>query len=123
MPDYDPKETLRNPYLLKQMLQMLQKAAVNREIGTVEVINKFGGQDINKSPDPNRIFEDPEQVEMEQQRQIQEIAGQMAQQQAMQNAQREQQAQAQAQQMQGGEPEKAGKGPQRTPAPQMRGAA
>lgn len=127
LPDGNVKETLRNPQLLNYMLKMLMKAAVHREVGTAEILNSMGVHDMYASPDPGRIFEDPEKVEHEQRRQIQEMMGQMAEQQAMQNQQKQQQAQQQqammqqAQQEQG--PEKASKGPQRAPAPQARGAA
>lgn len=115
MPDSNVKEMLRDPQLLAQMLKMLMTASTQREIGTVETLNKLGGVDGMASPDPRRIWDDPEQVEYEQQRQIQEMMGAMAEQQAMQNQQKQQQGmQEQAAREQ--PPEKSGKGPQAMPA-------
>lgn len=118
MPEANVRETMRNPQLLSQMFKMLMTASTQREIGTVEILNKFGGVDGQASPDPRRIWDDPQQVEYEQQRQIQELMGEMAQQQAMQNQQKQQQGmqeQAMRQEEQAA-PQKAGKGPQQTPA-------
>src|SRR5690606_16463670 len=68
--------------------------SVNREIGTVEIMSKFGigsDQDSFGSPDPTRIWEDPEVVQRDNEYQIQELMGAMAMEQAM--AQQGQQSQ------------------------------
>ncbi len=92
LPTHSVREQLRNPHLLKYMMKTLMSASVNREIGTVEILNSVGALDSNASPDPARIWEDPEKVEHEQKRQIQEIMGQMAMQQAQENQKKEQMA-------------------------------
>lgn len=89
LPDENVRETLRNPHLLKYMMKTLMTASVNREIGTVEILNSLGVADSNASPSPARIWEDPEKVEVEQKRQIAEIMGQMAMKQAQDNQQKE----------------------------------
>lgn len=107
------KELLRNPWLLANLMKTLMVASVNREIGTVEVMNKFGMSpdlDPMSSPDPNRIWEDPEDVKADQTRQIEELMGSLALEQGMMN---QQQAGMQQRAMvpEGMEPEQAGPGP------------
>lgn len=95
--DVHAKNLLRNPFLLKELLKTIMVASVNREIGTVEVLSKFGiggEQDIYGSPDPTRIWEDPEIVQRDNEYQMQELMGQLAMEQAMQ--QQGQQSQEQA---------------------------
>lgn len=96
------KEMLRNPWLLANLLKTLQVASVNRELGTVEVLSKFGITAMNdkwSSPDSHRIWEDPEAVQKDVDRQVQELMGSMAME-AMMQQQGQQQQDQQAQVMQ-----------------------
>lgn len=97
--DMGEKQTralLRSPQLLRQFMSAIQTASVNREVGTVEVLNKFGiggNTDMMGSPDATRIWEDPEIVQRDNEYQIQELMGQLAMEQAMAQGQQEQQGQ------------------------------
>lgn len=112
------KALLRNPYLMANLIKTLMVASVNRELGTVEVLSKFGinsTMDPNASPDSHRIWEDPEVVQQDIDKQVQELMGSMAME-AMMNQQQQQDEEAQATQMQEqardqGEAPKAGAGP------------
>lgn len=122
VPEAQTMELLRNPFLLSNLLRTLMTASVNRELGTVEVLSKFGimgGQDTYASPDANRIWEDPEMVDKDNQRQIEEMMGQMAMEQSMQQqGQQQQGAQeqgAQEQQRDAGQAPVAGPGPSGQP--------
>lgn len=114
MSDEERKEMLRNPYLLAQMFKTLMVASVNRELGTVEILAKFGmtqDKDRLSSPDPTRIWEDPDVVQKDIDAQVQELMGAMAMEQMMQKGQQEQQD-AEAQGLaEAGREEKAGPGP------------
>lgn len=90
------KELLRNPFLLSNLIKTLMVASVNREIGTVEVLAKLGitgDSDPFGSPDAHRIWEDPEVVQTEMDRQIQELMGSLAMEASMQQQQQEAQNQ------------------------------
>lgn len=116
------KTITRDPMLLANFIKNLQVAAVNQEVGTVAVLSKMGigGADPYASPDPTRIWEDPDDVQMDQQRQVQELMGSMAMEAHQQQMQQEQQAQAQTMQAEQGRdegnPEMAGPGPSGAPA-------
>lgn len=113
------RELLRNPFLLANLLKSIMVAAVNREIGTVEVMSKFGitkKQDMYASPDPYRIWEDPEMVQADMDKQVEELMGQIAMEAAIQNQgqqAQDQEAQMMEEQQRSGEegPPKAGPGP------------
>ncbi len=124
------RELLRNPYLLSNLIKTLMVASVNRELGTIEVLTKFGitqNDDREASPDTHRIWEDPEAVQKDIDKQVQELMGSMAMEAMMQQQQgqaQEQDAQMQEEEMRDqGAPPKAGRGPQGPPqqARQMRG--
>lgn len=88
MSEQEARKLLRNPYHFSLLLKSLMVASVNREIGTVEVLSKFGigpMQDPMASPDPNRIWEDPETVQVEMDAQIEELMGELAMQQMSQS--------------------------------------
>lgn len=109
---------LRNPYVLAQMFKTLMVASVNREVGTVEIMSKFGmsqEDDIMASPDPNRIWEDPEVVQQDIDKQVQELMGSMAMEAMMQQQGEEQKAQEEEGMKEGmrdsGQEPKAGAGP------------
>lgn len=115
----DIKELLRNPFLMSNLIKTLMIASVNREVGTIEVLSKLGmtaDNDPYASPDAHRIWEDPEVVQNEMDKQIEELMGSLAMEAAMQNQQQEAQNQ-EAQSMQeaardeGEAPNKAGSGP------------
>ncbi len=75
------RELLRNPYQFSLLMKSVMVSSVNREIGTVEVLNKFGigpDSDPHKIPDPNRIWEDPEKVQVDIDRQVEELMGSLA---------------------------------------------
>lgn len=112
------KAILRTPYLLANLLKTIMVASVNRELGTVEVLSKFGMthmDDTFSSPDPHRIWEDPQAVQDDIDKQVQELMGSMAMEAMMQQRSQEQeemQSQVMQEQMrEGGEPEMAGAGP------------
>lgn len=112
--DGEVKELLRNPWLMSNLFKTLMNGSVNREVETVDLLSKFGiggDQDMYGSPDPKRIWEDPDVVQKDNQRQLEEMMGQMAMEAA---SQQEQQA---AQQPQQAAPEQAGQGPMGGPMP------
>lgn len=118
IPEGQTKEILRTPYLLANLIKTLMVASVNRELGTVEVLTKFGitaQEDRFSSPDPHRIWEDPQAVQQDIDRQVQELMGSMAMEAMMQQQGQESQdreSQAMAEQMRdGGQPDQAGPGP------------
>ncbi len=100
MSDASLKELLRNPFLFKELMKAVMTASVNREIGTVEVLNKFGigaDKDQYSSPDASRIWEDPEVVQRDNEYQMQELMGQLAMEQSMQEGQSQDQGAQEAQ--------------------------
>lgn len=108
------RQLLRNPWLLANLIKTLMVASVNREIGTVEVMSKFGvtpDMDKQASIDPARIWEDPELVEQDQQRQIEELMGSLALEQGMLEQQAAGRAQQQASMQEQMGAEKGGAGP------------
>lgn len=118
LPEAQTKELLRNPFLLSNLIKTLMVASVNREIGTIEVLTKFGitaEDDVYASPDPNRLFEDPDLVKQEMDAQIQELMGSMAMEAQMQQQQQEEEermGQEQQEQFRDDVPDpKAGQGP------------
>lgn len=122
MSDEERKEMLRNPYVLAQMFKTLMVASVNRELGTVEILSKFGmtqDKDRMASPDPTRIWEDPDAVQKDMDAQVQELMGAMAMEQMMQQGQQEQQEQEAQGLQEAAREEKAGAGPQGAPQKAM----
>lgn len=108
---------LRNPFLLANFIKTMMVASVNRELGIVEVLTKFGiaGQfDPEASPDSARIWEDPEAVKEEQDAQMKETLGQLAMEQAISNQQQQAQGGDKMQMqesLRSGESQQAGAGP------------
>jgi hypothetical protein len=117
------KHLTRDPVLLANFIKNLQVAAVNREVGTVAVLSQMGlgATDPYASPDPTRIWDDPQVVQQDNMRQVQELMGSMAMEAHQQQQQEEQKAQAQTQQAEvsrdNGQPEMAGAGPNGGAAP------
>jgi hypothetical protein len=104
MPIESNRALLRNPWLMAQLFKTLMSASVNKEISTTEMLNRFNLTDFDSqaSPNPARIWEDPEKVEMDQQKQLEEMVGEMMMEAAMQKqgqAQQGQQAQAMNEEM------------------------
>ncbi len=124
MDDFSTKELLRNPYLMANLIKTLMVASVNREIGVVEVLSKFGiagDTDPKASPDATRIWDDPDVVRQDNRRQIEETMGSLA-----LEAQMQQQNQASKGQQEAEMGEMARDGGQAeapAPAATMRGAA
>lgn len=121
-PDDQHIHILRNPWLLANLIKSLMVASVNRELGTVEILTKFGinqGKDRWASPDAHRLWEDPELVQKDIDRQVQELMGSMAMEQMAQQQGEAQQGQAQQQMAEqardNGQPDKAGPGPSGPP--------
>src|SRR5690606_35078550 len=105
-------------------MKLMQTASINREIGTVEILSKFGvtgEDDPYASPDASRIWEDPDIVENDTRRQLEELMGTMMLE-KMQGQQQQQAAEVQAasefeNQRDEGNVQKAGPGPQGPPMP------
>lgn len=122
--DAQSKNLLRNPMLIRELFKAIMTASVNREIGTVEILSKMGvnpDMDMFGSPDPSRIWEDPEVVQRDNEYQLQEMMGQMAAEQAMQQqGQQDKEKEAIAMREQAGDegevPEVGGGGPMGPPA-------
>lgn len=131
MPTLDIKDLLRNPFLMANLIKTLMVASVNREIGVVEVLSKFGiagDSDRNSSPDATRIWDDPDVVRDDNRKQIEEMMGSLALEAQMQNQRQQaagaQEAQAGERMRDGGEAEMGGQGPSGRPTPATaRGAA
>lgn len=121
-PDDQLKAMLRSPYLLATVLKSVMVASVNREVGTVEVLSKFGvygDKDPMASPDSKRIWEDPDVVHRDIQAQVEELMGSIAMQQAQQ-AQAQQGEEDAAVQQQEEARDAGGMGPNGGPQPAMR---
>ena len=108
MGEGERRAILRSPMLLANLMKTVQVAAVRREVGTVETLNRMGfGPDMDpyKSADPHRIWDDPVQVKQEQEAAMMELVSQMQQQYlAEKQAQDQQNVAAQAQAMQAPQP-------------------
>lgn len=82
---------LRNPFLMANFIKTMMVASVNRELGIVEVLSKFGiagTSDPEASPDSARIWDDPEAVKQDNDARMKEMLGQIAMEEAI-NKQRQ----------------------------------
>jgi hypothetical protein len=124
MPNVDTKDLLRNPYLMANLMKTLMVASVNRELGVVEVLSKFGiagDTDRHSSPDSARIWDDPDVVKQDNRKQMEEMMGSLALE-AQVQGQKQQSAGAQ-ETMMGEQARDEGGGAKQAPATAMRGAA
>jgi len=81
MGDRQRLHVVRSPLLFANMMNMLQTAAVQREVGTVETLTRMGmmaNNDPYTSVDPRRIWEDPVAVAEDQKAQMAAYMEQMA---------------------------------------------
>lgn len=72
---------LRNPFLMANFIKTMMVASVNRELGIVEVLSKFGiagSTDPESSPDSARIWDDPDAVKKDNDDKMKEMLGNIA---------------------------------------------
>lgn len=90
-------QVLRSPMHMAQLIDMIQSASIQREVGAVEALSKAGLTHMNdpyRAVDPKRIWEDPVAVQQDIDRQVEEMVAMLA----AEQAQKEQAEMAQEQQ-------------------------